>query len=93
MKAKFRCLDCRQDTSAMREFYFVHTELWLGAVGSKDGMLCIGCLETRIGRELTSSDFTSAYINRPGWGAQSARLLNRLTRGATTLGYAVGHDR
>lgn len=78
-RSKFLCLDCTVDTSRLGEFYFVQTEIWLGAVGSKDGMLCIGCLEKRIGRKLNRTDFTDAYINRIGWGSKSARLLNRLT--------------
>lgn len=61
----------------MREFYFVHTELWLSAAGSKNGMLCVECLETRIGRKLNKADFTNAFINKPNFG-HSAKLRNRL---------------
>lgn len=64
----------------MHEFYFVRTVLWMIAVGSKEGMLCVGCLETRLGRELCRADFTTAYINRPEWGSKSARLMDRLKR-------------
>lgn len=76
-RTRFCCLDCGQDTGKMREFYFVHTELWLSAAGSKNGMLCIGCLETRIGRKLKKADFTDAFINRLNYG-HSTRLLSRL---------------
>ena len=42
-----------------------------------DVMLCIGCLEARIGDKLTASDFTDAPINH-GIFPQSARLMERL---------------
>ena len=44
-------------------------------------MLCIGCLEHRIGRELEPDDFTDAPINwcpMAGNGHQSNRLKDRL---------------
>jgi hypothetical protein len=75
-RRKWKCLDCKIDTGD--EHYFVHTTLWLSAVGSKTGMLCIGCLERRIGRKLTPEDFTAAYINHLDFGIKSVRLVNRL---------------
>lgn len=77
-RAKWKCLDCGVDTSD--EHYFIHTETWLSVVGSKSGMLCIGCLEQRLGRTLIKDDFTDAYINRLSFGVKSQRLVNRLTR-------------
>lgn len=76
-RSVFLCLDCGKDTGKMREYYFVHTELWLSAVGSKNGMLCVGCLETRIGRKLKKADFADVFINRLNYG-HSMRLLDRL---------------
>jgi hypothetical protein len=35
------------------EWYMVRNELWASA-GLNDGFLCIACLESRIGRKLTS---------------------------------------
>lgn len=81
-RQRFLCLDCEQDTGKMYEFYFVHTELWLSAVGSKDGMLCIGCLEARLGRMLDSHDFTDCMINKLSYSMKSDRLLRRIRRGA-----------
>lgn len=76
---RFLCLDCGQDTGKMKEHYFVRTELWLSAAGSTEGMLCVGCLEARLGRELVPGDFTGAFVNKPGYGGgHSARLLSRL---------------
>lgn len=77
-RQKWLCLDCKVDTGQLREHYFVDLELWLGAVGSKVGMLCVGCLETRIGRQLKASDFTSAHINNPKLYDMTDRLRNRI---------------
>jgi hypothetical protein len=41
-------------------------------------VLCIGCLETRIGRTLTANDFLPVVLNDPGHGYKSDRLLDRL---------------
>lgn len=62
----------------MNEHYFVQTETWISAVGSIVGMLCVGCLETRIGRKLVCSDFPDVTINNPKFGNKSTRLLDRL---------------
>ena len=72
------CLDCKIDTGKAHEHYFVHTSLWLRAVGSKTGMLCVGCLEGRIGRRLEGSDFSTAHINNPKLYPMSDRLRNRI---------------
>jgi hypothetical protein len=44
------------------------------------GMLCIGCLEQRLGRMLHARDFTDAPINQVAdmTDDASARFLNRL---------------
>lgn len=80
-RAKFACLDCGMDTGKSHEFYFVNTQLWLSVVGSTSGMLCVGCLEKRIGRKLVASDFPDVSINRPGLGRRhSNKLINRITK-------------
>lgn len=78
----FKCLDCRIDTGKAGEYYVLKTEVWLEAHGSLKGMLCIGCLEKRLGRELTASDFSSALLNDPSWHGiwRSQRLNDRLNR-------------
>jgi hypothetical protein len=43
------------------------------------GCLCVGCLEARLGRELTPADFTEHEVNRRGAGTEhSERLASRL---------------
>jgi hypothetical protein len=80
------------DTWAVGEMYHVHDDLWEWAVGWRAVgferavgpgavMLCIGCLEARLGRILTIEDFSDAPIN---WcplsdaPPRSPRMLARL---------------
>ena len=77
-RKKWNCLDCKVDTGKIGEHYFVNTDLWLSVVGSIKGMLCVGCLEKRIGRKLTPADFPNVHINRPSASGMSSRLLNRI---------------
>ena len=79
-KATDRCLDCGNRTAFNRkgwEYYMVHNVLWAKTNPLIDGMLCIGCLESRIGRILTSDDFTNAPLNQPS-RRNSTRLASRL---------------
>jgi hypothetical protein len=71
------CMDCGTDTTPCTgrrgcrhigrwEWYMIWPALWATAVGpDAEGFLCIGCLETRLGRRLLATDFTDAPINRP----------------------------
>jgi hypothetical protein len=59
-----RCLDCNRDTIELGEFYMLHHAVWLQANPGNVGMLCIGCLETRLGRRLEPRDFAPCEINR-----------------------------
>lgn len=77
-RRKFLCLDCKVDTGKIKEHYFIKTDLWLSVVGSKKGMLCIGCLQNRLKRPLVKADFTSCYINSPSFEPMSQRLMEIL---------------
>jgi len=76
-----RCLDCKEETSFRAdkadEWCMVHDALWLQAHPARDGKLCIGGLERRLGRRLTPNDFTNALVNTPGRG-NLKRLNSRL---------------
>jgi len=65
------------------EYYMVDNGVW--EVATEDfgghGMLCIGCLEARLGGKLVASDFPDYPINK-GVFPQSPRLQNRFTNGA-----------
>ena len=48
-----------------------------GPVEWRPGLLCIGCLECRLGRRLTPDDFDDWPVNEPH-PDHTARLANRL---------------
>lgn len=77
-RRRFKCLDCGVDTGKIGEFYFLKSVLWGEIVKSRRGMLCIGCAEARLRRQLTPADFTDCMINEPTWGQKSLRLISRL---------------
>jgi len=72
MSYNTKCVDCGLDTIAEGEWYMVHDQVWQQAWGSLEftgpgqQILCIGCLQNRIGRRLTSADFTDAPVNDHG---------------------------
>lgn len=62
------CVDCGTEclpTDQRRaEWYMVTDHVWAAAdMDEFDGCLCIGCLEARIGRPLTATDFTDVPLN------------------------------
>ena len=64
MYPEFDCVDCKTSTFNS-QYYMVHDYLWEKAGMDKDGgMLCILCLESRLGRLLTEYDFTGAPVNQ-----------------------------
>lgn len=81
------CLDCQSDTQDILEYYMVHDDLWESTgLGLGDGLLCIGCLECRLGRELQSADFTDAPLNDSDFPwPKSDRLRDRLNRVDVTV--------
>lgn len=85
----FMCWDCAQCTNCMFEYYMVDDYLWETATEDfgGSGMLCIGCLENRLGGLLTKDDFTDAPINTI-WGVHgSTRLRSRLTNTKTAASF------
>ena len=83
--SNFECVDCGQDTSlaASREYYMVKLPIWLQAgMIYEGGMLCIWCLESRIGRQLTTSDFDMDLpintLQKGPFSVRSERLKNRI---------------
>jgi hypothetical protein len=67
------CDDCGMDVlphdedgrRTADEWYMVHDDVWAAATtdGGQPRYLCIGCLETRIGRRLTPADFPEGGLN------------------------------
>jgi hypothetical protein len=84
-----RCADCGAGAITIAEWYMVKTKVWDQAWAGRrkswfkhapgQEILCIGCLEARIGRTLTADDFTDAPVNNPD-ETMSERLRDRLQR-------------
>ena len=70
------------DADGFGEWYMVTDDIWNGAMPDDPGdmtlFLCIGCLEQRLGRRLTSADFTDAPLNAMGLFLSTERLIDRL---------------
>jgi hypothetical protein len=75
--ARAHCLDCGVFVHAINEYYMLHNAVWQEAHPADDGMLCIGCVEERLGRRLTPGDFR---LDCPcnDW-TRSARFQQRIT--------------
>lgn len=73
----FGCKDCGICTLCISEYYMVTDEVW-EAAGLDKGMVCIACLEARIGKTLTATDFTDCPLNIDSGWARSDKLASRL---------------
>jgi hypothetical protein len=84
------CADCGVDTcpvdmGSRAESFTVHDEVW-AAAGMGRGHLCVGCLEDRLGRQLTPADFIDCPLNdlaiaddHHAWSWRTPRLVARLS--------------
>ena len=61
--ARWLCLDCDKDTDKSEEYYMLWYRIWRSINYKIDGMLCLDCVEKRLGRELIGADFSKAPIN------------------------------
>jgi hypothetical protein len=60
--AQLPCHDCGVPTVEIGEYFMVTSDIWQ-TYCSDARYLCIGCVETRLGRTLNRWDFTIAPIN------------------------------
>jgi hypothetical protein len=94
-----RCTDCEVGTITIGERFMVKDEVWEDAWdvwAERNKMwarrvpgqmvLCVGCLEARLGRELCATDFTDVPLNNSDEYERSARLLDRLRRPSARIG-------
>lgn len=77
--AAFACQDCPKDTLG-GDYYMINNELWSRVHPNQAGMLCLPCLEKRVGRRLQLSDFTDAPINSD---PRIARFCSEGAKGAS----------
>ncbi len=79
------CVDCGVNCLKINEYYMVTNSCWKRArMTSLGGMLCIGCLEKRLGTKLTPRNFSECVLN---WrnilipGCSSIRVISRMLSG------------
>lgn len=78
----FNCADCGASTLHGHEYYMLRTKVWAATRVRKRAMLCVGCVEHRLGRLLRPDDFADVpltHLLREGLWKASSRLLSRLT--------------
>jgi hypothetical protein len=77
-----RCWDCKVETNhlstSVAEWYMVWDWVWKLAGGDSVDFLCIGCLESRLGRELVPGDFSCVPLNSLSGYSRSLRLRTRM---------------
>ena len=59
------CKDCRKDTWVdLKDYYMVTDEIWNKyGIKEKRGMLCVKCLEKRLGHKLGIKEITFCPLN------------------------------
>lgn len=72
------CCGCGMDVCTAGELYMVHDHVWAAAGTCQCAVLCVGCLEARLGRQLTAGDFSDWPVNDPAQCHHSDRLRARL---------------
>lgn len=68
------CYDCGSSPWDMGEDFYVNDKLWK-QVMPLDGIICIGCFEKRLGRQLTKKDF-KPWARKNRWYGDQRRKLN-----------------
>jgi hypothetical protein len=58
-ETRWLCLDCRKNTLHTDDYYMLRNKLWRQIVPreQRHGMLCLSCMERRLGRPLCPGDF------------------------------------
>jgi len=89
--AHWHCIDCSKDTDVTEEFYMLRNDLWCRLVRRpwRRGMLCLDCVERRLGRSLHKGDFANVPVNFTQ--AQKCPALARRFDSAPPHP-SVGHD-
>jgi hypothetical protein len=76
--AAYACNDCGSNVVEIGEFYMLRPEIWGAQLGlDRDDNLCIGCLEKRLGREVSLQDMCG-IPQEPFMKPISVRLTERL---------------
>jgi hypothetical protein len=66
-KRNTECVDC----GGKGEAFFVKNDIWYNYIpkSKQRGIICLSCLEKRLGRKLKKSDFQKSdiHLNQPWW--------------------------
>lgn len=77
-ESEWPCMDCKKSCYKLNEYYMVQDTVWLEAISSHKGLLCVGCLESRLGRKLVGRDFILCPLNVVNMENGSKRLKDRI---------------
>ena len=63
---RYLCRDCRREVQAIGEYCMLKEQIWYRTgLGSIGGVLCLRCIEHRLGRLLRRRDFEIATTREP----------------------------
>lgn len=71
------CDGCGVDVGELDEWYMLRHDVW-HAVADGAPFLCVGCVESRLGRRLVRDDFSDVPLNTLADVRRSRRLTDRL---------------
>jgi hypothetical protein len=71
-----RCQDCGLDVTAAGHWHMLLDSVWAcTGLGPEDGVLCLPCIERRLGRRLAYDDFQRTNRrNREAWDGRSRMI-------------------
>jgi hypothetical protein len=81
-QARSHCRDCGLDVSTAGHWYMVRDSVWgASGLGPEEGVLCLPCLERRLGRLLRYEDFKPVdNVIRQSWRGHDRMLPRAWTR-------------
>ncbi len=69
------CKDCGKDTYIdEKDYYMVTEKIWKKFGLNGRGMLCMNCMELRLGRKLIKTDLRKCDLNN--WNYYTQKILN-----------------
>ena len=76
-KEGWKCMDCKKDClKNEKDYYMIQHDLWLKLVGSHNGMLCMDCLETRLGHKLRKEEILPCPLTEQ-FNSYTKEILNK----------------
>ena len=77
--ARHVCLDCGRNVIEIGDYTMIDNDIWKGQLKlGWDDNLCIECVETRLGRELTRDDLCGGLTPGVEGYPKSERLMTRI---------------